>query len=98
MRRGVPWFDVFLHGIVSAMTVNLILYALVVSAAALARPAGVTPAARTATDTTHVELFIDGERGDDSVQEEHRTRSTPPQEAAPPCEWHVLDPDSRQTH
>ncbi len=55
------WFDVFLHGIISAVTVNLILYGLVVAR----RRMRVRFGARTRTQRlrydAHVGLFVDGE-------------------------------------
>ena len=55
------WFDVFLHGIISAVTVNLILYGLVVAR----RRMRVLHGARTRTQRlrydAHVGLFVDGE-------------------------------------
>jgi hypothetical protein len=57
------WFDVFLHGIISAVTVNLILYGLVVAR----RRMRVRHGARTHTQRlrydAHVRLFVDGESG-----------------------------------
>jgi hypothetical protein len=55
------WFDLFLHGIISAVTVNLILYGLVVAR----RRMRVLHGARTRTQRlrydAHVGLFVDGE-------------------------------------
>jgi hypothetical protein len=55
------WFDLFLHGIISAVTVNLILYGLVVAR----RRMRVLHGARTRTQRlrydSHVGLFVDGE-------------------------------------
>jgi hypothetical protein len=55
------WFDVFLHGIISAVTVNLILYGLVVAR----RRMRVLHGARARTERlrydAHVGLFVDGE-------------------------------------
>jgi len=55
------WFDVFLHGIISAVTVNLILYGLVVAR----RRMRVLHGARTRTQRlrydAHIGLFVDGE-------------------------------------
>jgi hypothetical protein len=55
------WFDLFLHGILSAVTVNLILYGLVVAR----RRMRVLHGARTRTQRlrydAHVGLFVDGE-------------------------------------
>jgi hypothetical protein len=55
------WFDVFLHGILSAVTVNLILFGLVVAR----RRMRVVHGARTRTQRlrydAHVGLFVDGE-------------------------------------
>jgi hypothetical protein len=55
------WFDVFLHGIISAVTVNLILYGLVVARGRMrARFGGHARMQRLRYDA-HVGLFVDGE-------------------------------------
>jgi hypothetical protein len=55
------WFDVFLHGIISAVTVNLILYGLVVARRRMRVHGRGTRAQRLRYDA-HVGLFVDAER------------------------------------
>ena len=55
------WFDVFLHGIISAVTVNLILYGLVVARRRMRVHGRGTRTQRLRYDA-HVGLFVDGER------------------------------------
>jgi len=55
------WFDVFLHGIISAVTVNLILYGLVVARRRMRVHGTGTRTQRLRYDA-HVGLFVDGER------------------------------------
>jgi hypothetical protein len=54
------WFDEFLHGIVSAATVNLILYGLVVARRRMRVLHGTHVRPRMRFDA-HVGLFVDGE-------------------------------------
>ena len=55
------WFDVFLHGLISAVTVNLILYGLVVARRRMRVHGRGTRTQRLRYDA-HVGLFVDGER------------------------------------
>jgi len=55
------WFDLFLHGIISAVTVNLILYGLVVARRRMRVHGRGTRTQRLRYDA-HVGLFVDGER------------------------------------
>jgi len=55
------WFDVFLHGIISAVTVNLILYGLVVARRRMRVHGSGSRTQRLRYDA-HVGLFVDGER------------------------------------
>ena len=55
------WFDVFLHGIISAVTVNLILYGLVVARRRMRVLHGVRTRTQRLRYDAHVGLFVDGE-------------------------------------
>jgi len=55
------WFDVFLHGIVSALTVNLILYGLVVARRRMRVLHGARVRTQRLRYDAHVGLFVDGE-------------------------------------
>jgi hypothetical protein len=55
------WFDVFLHGIIAAVTVNLILYGLVVARRRLRVLHGAHTRAPRLHFDAHVGLFVDGE-------------------------------------
>jgi hypothetical protein len=55
------WFDVFLHGIVSAVTVNLILYGLVVARRRMRVLHGTRSHTQRLRYDAHVGLFVDGE-------------------------------------
>ena len=55
------WFDLFLHGIVSAATVNLILYGLVVARRRMRVLHGTRTRAQRLRFDAHVGLFVDGE-------------------------------------
>ena len=55
------WFDVFLHGIISAVTVNLILYGLVVARRRMRVRFGAHGRAQRLRYDAHVGLFVDGE-------------------------------------
>lgn len=55
------WFDLFLHGIVSAVTVNLILYGLVVARRRMRVLHGTRARSLRLRYDSHVGLFVDGE-------------------------------------
>jgi hypothetical protein len=55
------WFDLFLHGIISAVTVNLILYGLVVARRRMRVLHGTRTRSRRLRYDSHVGLFVDGE-------------------------------------
>ena len=55
------WFDVFLHGIISAVTVNLILYGLVVARRRMRVRFGARTRTRRLRYDAHVGLYVDGE-------------------------------------
>ena len=55
------WFDLFLHGIISALTVNLILYGLVVARRRMRVLHGTHGRAHRLRFDAHVGLFVDGE-------------------------------------
>ena len=55
------WFDVFLHGIISAVTVNLILYGLVVARRRMRVRHGTRIRTQRLRYDAHVGLFVDGE-------------------------------------
>ncbi len=57
------WFDVFLHGIISALAVNLILYALVVARRQMRGRHAPRPRRGQLQYDSRMKLFIDGERG-----------------------------------
>jgi hypothetical protein len=61
MPAASTWFDVFLHGIISAVTVNLILYGLVVARRRMRVLHGSHVRRGTLRYDGHVGLFIDGE-------------------------------------
>jgi hypothetical protein len=56
------WFDVFLHGLVSALTVNLILYGLVVTWRQLRGRRAPSPRRDSLQYDSRLKLFVDGER------------------------------------
>lgn len=56
------WFDVFLHGIISAVTVNLILFGLVVARRRRRVVRGVRTRSQRLRYDAHVGLFVDGDR------------------------------------
>ena len=56
------WFDVFLHGIISAATVNLILYGLVVARRRMRVVHGTRVRSQRLRYDAHIGLFVDGER------------------------------------
>jgi hypothetical protein len=55
------WFDVFLHGIISAVTVNLVLYGLVVARRRMRVRHGARARTQRLRYDAHVGLFVDGE-------------------------------------
>ena len=55
------WFDLFLHGIISAVTVNLILYGLVVARRRMRVLHGARTRSQRLRYDAHVGLFVDGE-------------------------------------
>jgi hypothetical protein len=55
------WFDVFLHGIIAAVTVNLILYGLVVARRRMRVLHGARERRERLRYDSHVGLFVDGE-------------------------------------
>jgi hypothetical protein len=55
------WFDLFLHGIISALTVNLILYGLVVARRRMRMLRGTRTRPQRLRFDAHVGLFVDGE-------------------------------------
>ena len=55
------WFDLFLHGIISAVTVNLILYGLVVARRRMRVMHGARARSQRLRYDAHVGLFVDGE-------------------------------------
>jgi hypothetical protein len=57
------WFDVFLHGIISALAVNLILYALVIARRQVRGRHAPRPRRGQLQYDARSKLFIDGERG-----------------------------------
>jgi hypothetical protein len=57
------WFDVFLHGVASALAVNLILYGLVVARRRMRVLHGVHARSQRLRYDAHVGLFVDGEPG-----------------------------------
>jgi hypothetical protein len=57
------WFDLFLHGVISALTVNLILYALVVARRQLRGRQAPNPRRNRLQYDSRVKLFVDAERG-----------------------------------
>jgi hypothetical protein len=61
MATGSTWFDVFLHGIISALTVNLILYGLVVARRRMRALHGSHVRRGRLRYDGNVGLFIDGE-------------------------------------
>jgi len=61
MAAASTWFDVFLHGIISAVTVNLILYGLVVARRRMRVLHGSHVRRSQLRYDGHVGLFIDGE-------------------------------------
>jgi len=56
------WFDLFLHGLVSALTLNLILYALVVARRQLRGRQAPNPRRDRLQFDARMKLFVDGER------------------------------------
>jgi hypothetical protein len=69
VRSTVPlatastWFDLFLHGLVSALTVNLILFALVAARRQMRGRQAPSPRRGGLQYDAHIKLFVDGERG-----------------------------------
>jgi hypothetical protein len=61
MAAASTWFDVFLHGILSALTVNLILYGLVVARRRMRVLHGAHARTQRLRYDAHVGLFVDGE-------------------------------------
>jgi hypothetical protein len=61
MTAASTWFDVFLHGILSALTVNLILYGLVVARRRMRVLHGARVRSQRLRYDSHVGLFVDGE-------------------------------------
>ena len=61
MAAASTWFDVFLHGIISALTVNLILYGLVVARRRMRVLHGTRTRTQRLRYDAHVGLFVDGE-------------------------------------
>ena len=61
MVTASTWFDVFLHGIISALTLNLILYGLVVARRRMRARFGAHGRAQRLRYDAHVGLFVDGE-------------------------------------
>jgi hypothetical protein len=62
LAAASTWFDVFLHGLVSALTVNLILYALVAARRQLRGRQASRPRRGGLTYDSRMQLFVDGER------------------------------------
>ena len=56
------WFDLFLHGLISALTLNLILYALVVARRQLRGRQAPNPRRDRLRFDARMKLFVDGER------------------------------------
>lgn len=61
LAAASTWFDVFLHGVISALAVNLILYGLVVARRRLRGRHAPRPRRPSMRYDSHVKLFIDGE-------------------------------------
>ena len=57
------WFDVFLHGLLSAVTVNLVLYGLVVARRRMRARHGERTRTQRLRYDSHIGLFVDGESG-----------------------------------
>jgi hypothetical protein len=62
LATAYTWFDLFLHGLVSALTLNLILYALVVARRQLRGRQAPNPRRDRLQFDSRVKLFVDGER------------------------------------
>jgi hypothetical protein len=63
LMTASTWFDLFLHGVISALTVNLILYALVVARRQLRGRQAPNPRRNRLQYDARVQLFVDAERG-----------------------------------
>jgi hypothetical protein len=63
LAAASTWFDVFLHGLISALTVNLILYALVAARRQLRGRKAPNPRRGGLQYDSRMKLFIDAERG-----------------------------------
>jgi hypothetical protein len=61
LAAASTWFDVFLHGIISALTVNLILYGLVVARRRMRGCSGPQLRKERLRYDAHLGLFVDGE-------------------------------------
>jgi hypothetical protein len=62
LAAASTWFDLFLHGLISALTVNLILYALVAARRQLRGRQAPNPRRNRLQYDAHVKLFVDAER------------------------------------
>jgi hypothetical protein len=62
LATASTWFDLFLHGLVSALTLNLILYALVVARRQLRGRQAPNPRRDQLRFDARMKLFVDGER------------------------------------
>jgi hypothetical protein len=63
LATAFTWFDLFLHGLVSALTVNLILFALVAARRQLRGRQAPNPRRDGLQYDSRMKLFVDGERG-----------------------------------
>ena len=63
LATASTWFNLFLHGLVSALTVNLILYALVAARRQLRGRRTPNPRRSQLQYDSRMKLFVDGERG-----------------------------------
>jgi hypothetical protein len=63
LAAASTWFDLFLHGLISALTVNLILYGLVVARRQLRGRHAPRPRRGGLQFDSRVKLFVDGKRG-----------------------------------
>jgi len=61
LATGSTWFDLFLHGLVSALTVNLLLYALVAARRQLRGRRTPNPRRDRLQYDSRMKLFVDGE-------------------------------------
>jgi hypothetical protein len=62
LATGSTWFDLFLHGLVSALTVNLMLYAIVAARRQLSVHRMPCPSSFSLKYDSRVKIFVDGER------------------------------------